>query len=92
VEEGDGLCELDMIAEERPLIDDERLRKEDISKEIERIVLLKEVRWRQKSRALWLREGDQNTKFFNCLANSHRRNNSVESQVVNGIMTSDSTE
>jgi hypothetical protein len=64
VEEGDGLCELDMIAEERPLIEDERLRKEDISKEIERIVLLKEVRWRQKSRALWLREGDKILNFL----------------------------
>jgi hypothetical protein len=26
----DGLCELDMIAEDRPLTEDERLRKEDI--------------------------------------------------------------
>jgi hypothetical protein len=26
----DGLCELDMIAEDRPLTEDERLRKEDM--------------------------------------------------------------
>jgi hypothetical protein len=35
------------------------LRKEDISKELERFIFL-EVNWRQKSKALWLRE-DKNT-------------------------------
>jgi hypothetical protein len=88
----DGLCELDMIAKERPLNEDERLRKEDISRELERSVLLEEGSWRQKSRALWLREGDKNTKFFHRLANSYGRHNLVESLVVNGNMTSDSAE
>lgn len=60
----DGLCELDMIAEERPLTEDERLRKEDISKELERSVLPEEVSWRQNSRALWLREEINILNFF----------------------------
>jgi hypothetical protein len=43
---------------------DERRTKNDMSKELERIILPEEVTWRQKSRALWLREGDKSTNFF----------------------------
>jgi hypothetical protein len=32
--------------------------------DLEMITLLEEVSWRQKSRALWLREGDKCTSFF----------------------------
>jgi hypothetical protein len=70
----DGICEMHMIAEERPLPEDEGLRKEDISRELERSILLEEVSWIQKLRAFWLGEGDKNTKFFHRLANLHRRN------------------
>ena len=48
----------------RPLTEDERLRKEDFYRELERIILLQEVSWRQKSKAFLLSEGDKNTKFF----------------------------
>ena len=42
---------------------DERRTKDDMSKELERVILPEEVTWRQKSRALWLREGDKSTIF-----------------------------
>jgi hypothetical protein len=51
----DGIRELDIIAKGRPLAEDERLRKEDISSELERILLLEEVSRKQKSRTLWFR-------------------------------------
>jgi hypothetical protein len=57
----DGIRELDIIAKGRPLIEDERLRKDKISRDLERLILYEEVSWRQKFRALSLREGDKNT-------------------------------
>jgi hypothetical protein len=49
----ESLCALDLLAEERSLTEDERIKKEDYSKELERSIYLQEVSWRQKSRALW---------------------------------------
>jgi hypothetical protein len=48
--------------------------------------LMEELSLRQKSRTLWLREGSMCTKFFHCVANSNRRNNSIESLLVNGTV------
>ncbi|XP_041025319.1 uncharacterized protein LOC121265696 [Juglans microcarpa x Juglans regia] len=39
---------------------------------------MEEISWRQKSQALWLKEGDRCTKFFHRVANSHRTNNAIE--------------
>ena len=52
----DGIRELDMIEKGRSLIEDERLKKDDISTELESMILLEEGSWMLKSRALWLRE------------------------------------
>ena len=46
--------------------------------------LLEEVSWRQKSRELWLKEGDKNTSFFHRMANSHKRRNCIKKVRVNG--------
>ncbi|KAF3647470.1 hypothetical protein FXO38_18639 [Capsicum annuum] len=37
-----------------------------------------EMAWRQKSRALWLKYGDNTTKFFHKSANAHRRFNNID--------------
>ncbi|XP_075099232.1 uncharacterized protein LOC142176070 [Nicotiana tabacum] len=39
---------------------------------------VEEISWRQKSRCLWLKEGDRNTKYFQKVANSHRRYNCID--------------
>ena len=50
---------------------------------------MEEISWRQKSRVLHLKEGDANTKFFHRVANSNRKNNGIESLMVNGTLSSD---
>ena len=49
-----------------------KARKIEIKAKIEALASLEEISWRQKSRALFLKEGDNNTRFFHRLANSHR--------------------
>ncbi len=78
-----------MLVEDRSLSEDENLQKERIRAELEQNALLEEISWRQKSRALWLQEGDKNTRFFHCLANSHRRNNSITTLSINGELSSE---
>jgi hypothetical protein len=47
-------------------------KKRDEAKDnLVKIMLLEESSWGQESKALWLREGERNTKLFHRLENSH---------------------
>jgi hypothetical protein len=87
----DGIQEFGIIGEGRALTEEERVIKDDFSRELERLLLCEEVSWRQKSRALWLRERNKNTKFFHRVANSNRRNNTIEYLTVNRSLSLDAT-
>jgi hypothetical protein len=53
------------------------------------MILREQLFWRQKLRELWLKEGDKCTKFFHRVANSNRRNNSIDQLEVNGRFSLD---
>lgn len=49
-----------------------------ILKELEDLMEKEEIFWRQRSWALWLKEGDKNTKFFHPKANQRQRRNTIK--------------
>jgi hypothetical protein len=83
---------MDLVEECCCLEEDEKVQKVDMSRELEKTLLFEEMNWRQKSRALWLREGDKNTKFFHRVANSHRKFNQVDFLTINGAISRNSVE
>ena len=59
-------------------------------KELEACLNKEETYWRQKSREVWLKEGDRNTKFFHNLVKIWRANNKIyEIQNVDGALIQD---
>ncbi|RVW91507.1 hypothetical protein CK203_046178 [Vitis vinifera] len=52
-------------------------------------VIKEEIFWRQKSRELWLKEGDNNTRFFHRMVNAHCRRNWLSKLKVNGCWHSE---
>jgi hypothetical protein len=83
------LCALDRLEEQRGLASEEKVRKSEVIRDMENATLQEEISWRQKSRVLWLKEGDKCTKFFHRIANLNRRSNAIESLSVNGSISSD---
>ena len=59
--------------------------KKEAMKKYKKLVLLEEIMWRQKSREVWLKEGDRNTSFFHKMVNAHRRRNHVDKIKINGV-------
>ena len=60
--------------------------------DIDFLASLEEISWRQKSKVLFSKEGDNNTRFFHRLANSHRRTNQIRGVEVEGALYEDESE
>ena len=57
--------------------------RKEVKGDFEKWALMEEISWRQKSREVWLMEGDRNTGFFHKMANSHRRINCLSKIKIN---------
>ena len=74
----------DKVELTRPLIVHELEARRGANEDFKKWVFLEEILWRQKSREVWLREGDRNTSFFHKMANAHRRRNMMSHVKTNG--------
>ena len=54
--------------------------------------LLEETSWRQKSREIWLRECDKNTRYFHKMTNARARRNFLSKFRVNEVSFSSNEE
>ena len=77
---------LDAKEGEFGLSDLETCERDVVRSEVENLLSLEEISWRQKSRMLWIKEGDNNTKLFHKVANSHRRFNHLSFLEVDGVI------
>ena len=73
-------------AEFAAIVSGQNDRVRELKEEI-KILLDREARmWSQRSRTLWLKNGDNNTKFFHCWATKRHRKNKIR-----GIMDENNT-
>ena len=82
----------DDLEKEKELSCEEVEEREKARKDYKNWVDMEEVSWRQKSRELWLKEGDRNTGFFPRMANSHRRRNTLLNISIHGRRLAQDTE
>ena len=68
------------------LTQEDRARRLVVKSDIDFLASLEEISWRQKSKALFIKEGDNNARFFHRIANSHRRTNQIRGMEVDGIL------
>ena len=74
----------DNLESERPLSPEELGTRMTALEEFKKWSLMEETSWRQKSREIWLKEGDRNTGFFHRMANSHKKSNTIEMIRIGG--------
>ncbi|CAN0856996.1 LINE-1 retrotransposable element ORF2 protein [Linum grandiflorum] len=78
------IFELDTKEEDNFLTDDERIYRCLLKNKLDELWRREEVSWRQKSKNLWLKEGDKNTSFFHRCANERNRRNWIDRIAIGG--------
>ena len=60
------------------LLHDSAVEIQVLKKEINEMMLREEMMWSQRSRVLWIKCGDRNTKFFHATASNRQKKNRIE--------------
>lgn len=58
-----------------------RVSYQEASKNLNEVLVQQEIFWKQRSKQLWLREGDKNSKYFHATAKARRKSNHVQSLI-----------
>ncbi|CAL8998321.1 unnamed protein product, partial [Prunus brigantina] len=61
-----------------------RKEREDLYLPVSDLVHKEEVKWRQRGKIQWARDGDSNTKFFHRIASGRRKRNFIQKLEVEG--------
>lgn len=77
------------MEENRTLSDTEKVRRIQVSLELERVTLMEEISLRRNHGGSMTKGGDWCTTFFHRVANSHGRNNDIEMLSIDGLVSSD---
>ncbi|GKV27862.1 hypothetical protein SLEP1_g36982 [Rubroshorea leprosula] len=80
----DNIAKLDCKGELQQLTEEESSLKRDLLLNLWENIQKKEEMARQKSRMMWMKEGDANTSFFHRCIKSRWRRNEINSLMVNG--------
>ena len=83
------LMDLDAREELLGLSNEDQLLQIQLKGDIEQLASLEEISWRQKSQALYVKEGENNTRFFHRLTNSHRNANHIKRIEVDSVLYED---
>ncbi|XP_028094696.1 uncharacterized protein LOC114294740 [Camellia sinensis] len=83
------LHSLDLLQERNTLSNNDLQIKRTLKSEYWKTLRLIEITWLQKSRQIWFKEGDKNSKFFHMVASSRQRKNSFVSLNLNGSTVED---
>ncbi|CAL5390518.1 unnamed protein product [Camellia sinensis] len=78
------LQSLDELEANGGLLPDDIARREDARQDFVCISRMEEVSFKQKSRCLWLKDGDRSTMFFHQMANAHHWVNQINKLRVDG--------
>ncbi|CAL1375754.1 unnamed protein product [Linum trigynum] len=83
------ISEIDLLEEAGPILESQFIARSLWRCELDKILLMEEISWRQKSRELWIKVGDKNSGFFHRMANFNRRRNTIQLLKVDNEVISD---
>ncbi|KAK9988414.1 hypothetical protein SO802_028653 [Lithocarpus litseifolius] len=69
---------LEVLNSAEVVTDESKVEYLSVSKQLDDLLLKQEIYWAQRSRILWLKHGDKNTKFFHSKASQRRRKNFIK--------------